>query len=195
MPIGCMPISTGSPRVALPDGVFRLKFSGPVFRAHNPEWAWAPDSGEGARRHGGRFNRPGRAALYTALTPLTAIREASPLGRPMEPLTLCEYDVACDDMLDLRDDATRVAAGVAWEGLSAPDWEMRMLRGDPVPSQDMAERLIADGVAGIIVPSFARTAGPAEANAVFWRWSDAPPYMVRVIDTQGRLPRDRASWL
>ena len=57
-----------------------MRFRGLVYRAHNPQWSWTPLSGEGARRHGGRFNRRGVPALYTSLAPLTAIREALPLG-------------------------------------------------------------------------------------------------------------------
>ncbi len=172
-----------------------MRLQAPVFRAHNPEWAWAPDSGEGARLHGGRFNAKGRPALYTALSVLGAIREASPFGRPMEPLTLCEYGIDCADMLDLRDAAVCEEAGVRWEELAVPDWELRMLRGEPVPSQQMAERLIAKGVAGIVVPSFARGGAEAgDANAVFWDWGAEGRHRVRVIDTHGRLPHDRSSW-
>ena len=63
-----------------------MRFRGLVYRAHNPQWSWTPLSGEGARRHGGRFNRRGVSALYTSLSLLTAIREAQWLGRPMQPL-------------------------------------------------------------------------------------------------------------
>ena len=38
-----------------------------VVRAAKPEWAYAPSSGEGAARHGGRFNPKGVEALYTSL--------------------------------------------------------------------------------------------------------------------------------
>ena len=44
------------------------------------------------------------------------------------------------------------------------------------------------------VRSFARGAVPADFNLVLWDWGDAPPRMVRVIDTDERLPRDRSSW-
>lgn len=30
----------------------------PMFRALTPKWAFAPESGEGAARQGGRFNAP-----------------------------------------------------------------------------------------------------------------------------------------
>jgi RES domain-containing protein len=39
-------------------------------------WAFDPLSGEGAKRHGGRFNRPNTLALYTSLDYTTAWMEA-----------------------------------------------------------------------------------------------------------------------
>jgi RES domain-containing protein len=63
------------------------RFHGVVFRAHNPRWAFAPTSGEGAARHGGRFNPPGTLALYTALSPKTAWTEAQQ-GFPFLPYRL-----------------------------------------------------------------------------------------------------------
>ena len=43
-----------------------VRFRGRVYRAHNPHWAHSPLSGEGAARHGGRYNRKGTPALYTS---------------------------------------------------------------------------------------------------------------------------------
>ena len=80
-----------------------MRFRGVVYRAHNPQWSWKPLSGEGARRHGGRFNRRGVPTLYTSLSPLTAIREAQPLGRRMQPLTLCAYEVDVEPVFDSLD--------------------------------------------------------------------------------------------
>lgn len=81
-----------------------MRFRGLVYRAHNPQWSWTPLSGEGASRHGGRFNRRGVPALYTSLSPVTAIREAQPLGRPMQPLTLCAYEVDIEPVVDTLDE-------------------------------------------------------------------------------------------
>ncbi len=71
------PTSTGSWPAATPSGggFSRGRLSG-------PQSAMVVDIVvcEGARR-GGRFNRRGMRALYTSLTPLTAIREAQPSGR------------------------------------------------------------------------------------------------------------------
>ena len=72
------------------------RFTGLVFRAHNPRWAFTPVSGEGARRYGGRFNRPGLPALYTSLSLETAWLEAQQ-GFPFkaQPMTICAYRVDC----------------------------------------------------------------------------------------------------
>ena len=54
-----------------------MRFQELVYRAHNPEWSWTPLSGEGARRHGGRFNRRGVPALYLAFAAYRHSRSAA----------------------------------------------------------------------------------------------------------------------
>ena len=164
-----------------------MRFRGPVYRAHNPQWAWTPLSGEGARRHGGRFNRRGVAALYTSLTPLTAIREAQPLGRPMQPLTLCAYEVDAEPVFDASDEERRRALGVRDSDLECPAWEAEMLLGAVPASQALADRLIAAGHVGMRVRSFARGAGADDLNLVMWRWSPDRPARVVLIDDEDRL--------
>lgn len=171
-----------------------MRFTGTVYRAHNPEWAWSPISGEGARRHGGRFNRPGVPALYTSLSPLTALLEASPLGRPMQPITLCAYKVDARPVFDSRNPTMRVAHRVDAADLACPGWNREMLEGKVPASQSLAERLRAYGFVGMLVRSFARGAGSGDDNLVFWRWGDDLPSRVRVIDDDRRLPRHPASW-
>ena len=164
-----------------------MRFQGLVYRAHNPEWPWAPLSGEGARRHGGRFNRRGTPALYTSLSPLTAIREAQPLGRPMQPLTLCAYEVDAEPVFDTQDEARRRALGVRVSDLACPTWESEMLSGELPASQALADRLIAEGYSGMRVRSFAAGTGPDDLNLVMWRWSAKRPARVVLIDDEGRL--------
>jgi RES domain-containing protein len=165
-----------------------------VHRAHNPKWAWAPDSGQGAATTGGRFNPVDMRALYTSLRFETAWLEAQQaFPFKAQPMTLCAYEVDCEDVLDLTDPATLAARGIAQADLACP-WKDLATRGLKPPSWELAECLTADGVAGIMVPSFAKGAMTADINVVFWDWGRELPHQVRVIDDENRLPQDASSW-
>ena len=164
-----------------------MRFQGHVFRAHNPQWSWTPLSGKGARRHGGRFNRRGVPALYTSLAPLTAIREAEPLGRAMQSLTLCAYEVDAVPVFDARDKGQRREMAVNDSDLSCPAWEAEMLAGAIPASQALADRLIEAGYAGMRVRSFAVGTGADDINLVLWTWNADPAVRVILIDDEGRL--------
>lgn len=171
-----------------------MRLAGLAYRAHNPRWSFAPHSGDGAARYGGRFNPVGAPALYTCRRMETAWLEAQQ-GFPFkaQPLTICAYEVDCTDIADLSDEDGRRDLGVAMADLACA-WEDLAARGVEPPSWHLARRLISDGYAGIIVPSFALGAGPIDRNIVFWRWSDELPHKVLVIDDEARLPRDERSW-
>ena len=79
-----------------------MDFRGSLFRATNPVYAREPLSGEGARLHGGRFNRRGRPALYLALDPVTVIREMA-RGGPLQPTVVVEISAEIDNLFDARD--------------------------------------------------------------------------------------------
>jgi RES domain-containing protein len=159
-----------------------------VWRAHHPGWAWAADSGQGAALHGGRFNPKGVPALYTSTGIVTAMAEAQQgFVRKAQPMTIVAYEVECADVLDLGDPATLAAEGIAPADLASA-WQLLASTGAPVPSWILARRLIARGVAGIVVPSFAPGAAPGERNVVFWRWSRSGPHRILPIDDHGRLP-------
>lgn len=165
-----------------------------AFRAHDPRWSFAPLSGDGAADHGGRFNPRGTPALYLALSQMTAIKEANQgFGRKMDPCLLCEYDVDCEDVLDLRDPAVRDALDVSEADLGC-GWLSLASSGQSPPTWTLSRRLIDKGRAGVIVPSFAPGAVEADVNLVLWRWSDRRPHRCSVHDPAGRLPRDQTSW-
>ena len=166
-----------------------MRFRGTVYRAHNPEWAWTPLSGEGTRRYGGRFNRRGQPTLYFSVSLITAIREATPLGRPMQPLTLCAYEVDAEPVFDAADPARLREHQVLEADLACSTWEADMLERGIAASQRLAERLVAAGYVGMLVRSFAIGAGKEDLNLVMWRWGDAYPASVTVIDEEGRLKR------
>jgi RES domain-containing protein len=136
----------------------------------------------------------GVEALYTSRRLQTAWLEAQQ-GFPYkaQPMTLCGYDVDCEDILDLTDDGVRAAHQVTLDDLGCA-WKDLTTRKIEPPSWAMMRRLEAGGVAGIIVPSFALGATALDVNVIFWTWDVAPPHRVQVIDDAGRLPRDMSSW-
>lgn len=170
------------------------RFDGLVYRAHHPAWAYDPESGDGAKAHGGRFNRIGTACFYSALRLKTAWLEAQQgFAFKAQPLTICSYRAEVADILDLTDPAGRDAAQTTLSHLGCA-WER--LAGDrqPVPTWELADRLRAIGCAGVIVPSFASRATPEDRNLVLWSWGRNPPHRLQVIDDEHRLPRDQSSW-
>jgi RES domain-containing protein len=143
---------------------------------------------------GGRFNPVGIPALYTSRTFQTAWLEAQQgLPYKAQPMTLCGYDVDCENILDLTDDGVRSANGLTTGDLDCA-WKDLSTRKIEPPSWAMMKRLTAGGVAGIVVQSFAIGATAADVNVVFWKWSDGLPHQVKVIDDAERLPKNVSSW-
>jgi len=171
-----------------------LRFVGTAYRAHNPRWSFRPLSGDGAAIHGGRFNPVGIPALYLALDPMTAIKEANQgLARKFEPCVLCTYEVDSDDVIDLGSEAGRRAQGVD-EGQLSAGWYAYIAAGTQPPQWKLASDLLARGAAGAIVPSYAPGATASERNLVLWRWGPKRPYKIEVFDPSGRLPKNQLSW-
>jgi RES domain-containing protein len=168
------------------------RFTGIVYRAHHPMWAYNPLSGDGAKKHGGRFNRPGCPALYTSLDPTTAWMEAQQ-GFPFkpQPMTLVAYEVGCVDIADLCDENVRQGIGCPVHELGCAWEEMATQRLEP-PTWLLADRLQSHGVSGILVRSFASGCTEKNQNLVLWNWIE--PNAVRIIDDFGRLPKTTGSW-
>ena len=171
-----------------------MRFRGTCYRAHDPKWSFKRVSGEGAAIHGGRFNPKGMEALYLGLTIGCAIKEANQgFAFKINPCVLCCYEVDCDDIADLRTHAGRTRHGVTLADMSCP-WAGDLADGRDPPSWAIARRLIAEGGAGVLVPSFALGANPEDQNLVLWDWSGDLPHQVRVFDPSGRLPKNQLSW-
>jgi RES domain-containing protein len=171
-----------------------VRFAGVVYRAHNPRWAFDPLSGEGAARHGGRFNRPGLPTLYLSTSIETAIREAAQglIGK-IEPLTIVSYEADVEHVVDLTTDESRKVADVSMEVLGCA-WKLEAANRRPVATWRLVDRLIATGVSGILVPSFARGATASDVNLVLWQWGPEPPFRLAIHDPEGRLPTNMSSW-
>lgn len=171
-----------------------MRFTGECFRAHDPRWAWSPLSGAGAALRGRRFNWPGLETLYLSLGFSTVFREVSGgFAHRLTPYVLCSYDVDCDDIADLATDSARAALGVELTDLACA-WGDALIAGREPASWGVVRRLIADGHAGMLVPSFANGATAEDRNLVLWRWGPDLPHRVMVYDPTGRLPKNRLSW-
>jgi RES domain-containing protein len=171
-----------------------LRFQGVCYRAHEPQWASKPLSGKGASIYGGRFNRKGTEAFYLALSiPCMYAETSHGFAHHFPPLLTCSYDVDVDDIIDLRTDDSRNDADVVLADLAC-GWELDLTYGREPASWRVADRLMGDGAAGILVPSFATRAAPDMQNLVLWKWGSELPYRVEVFDPNERLPRNRKSW-
>ncbi|NOT68528.1 MAG: RES domain-containing protein [Methylophilaceae bacterium] len=165
-----------------------------AYRAHHPMWSFDPLSGEGAKKHGGRFNRPGCAALYLSLDPTTAWMEAQQ-GFPFkpQPMTLVAYEIDCTKIADLNDEALLKRLGFSSQDLACA-WEAMAAKKQEPATWQLVNQLRSLDVAGILVRSFASACNANNQNLVLWDWSDSAPNAVRLIDDFDRLPRTMASW-
>ena len=171
-----------------------MRFVGRCYRGHDPTWSFSPLSGEGAAKTGGRFNRKGRPTLYLSLDVMTSVGECTQgLTQRQLPLTMCEYDVDCEPVADLRDSAGHDRHGITLAELGCA-WLRHLRDGEDAPSWLVAERLEADGFVGMLAPSFVPHATAANCNLILWRWGPDLPTRVVVFDPTGRLPRDQLSW-
>jgi len=162
-------------------------YRGPLYRALNPVYARMPLSGRGAGLYGGRFNPKGTPALYSALDPVTALREANQVGS-LQPTILVSYQADILPVFDARETEKLAAYGMTQEALADTGWRLAMLEGRRVPTQDFARDLIVEGYAGLMVRSFAKGATDADLNLVLWKWN-AEGRSLEVIDEEGRLDR------
>jgi RES domain-containing protein len=171
-----------------------VRFRGEAFRAHDPNWSWAPLSGAGAALKGRRFNWTGLETLYLSLSFKTAFSEVSAgFAHRLTPYVMCSYDVDCEDIADLRTDADRAALNVELNDLDCA-WGDALIAGREPESWAVVRRLITDGYAGALVPSFANGATADDQNLVLWRWGPDLPHKVMVYDPTGKLPKNQLSW-
>ncbi|MGE4411857.1 MAG: RES family NAD+ phosphorylase [Sphingobium sp.] len=171
-----------------------MRFQGRCYRGHDPAWSFTPLSGEGAAITGGRFNRKGEPVLYLSLDIMTAIGECTQgFSHRLQPLLMCEYEVDCEKVADLRDEAGRQSHGVLWDDLACGWLTCQRERRD-APSWLVTERLQSEGYVGLLVPSFVPGAMATNQNLILWQWGPDLPSRVVVFDPTGRLPANQLSW-
>jgi RES domain-containing protein len=162
------------------------RYEGKLYRALNPIYARDPLSGRGAELYGGRFNPKGMPALYTSLSIMTALREANQVGN-LQPTTLVSYDADIERVFDSRDDAALQAEGVDAVAIADMTWRDQMKATKEARTQAFARRLAAAGYHGLLVRSFAAGADSNDLNLVLWKWSNAAPCRLTLIDDENRL--------
>lgn len=176
----CWTISTRSTPACTPDPVL---CRGKLYRALNPIYAREPLSGRG-----GRFNPKGVPALYASLSVMTALREANHVGN-LQPTTLVSYDAEIDDVFDGRDAEALSAQDMHAAALADGTWRDQMKASGEARTQAFARRLMDQGCNGLLVRSFAPGATRQDLNLVLWKWGDAAPHRLTLIDDEDRLSR------
>lgn len=165
-----------------------MHYQGKLYRALNPVYAREPLSGRGAELYGGRFNPKGVPALYTSLTIMVALKEANQVGN-LQPTTLVSYDADIEHVFDCRDDVALRRQGMDAVALGDPTWRDQMKISGEARTQAFACQLAAAGFCGLLVKSFAPAAKNDDLNLVLWRWGNAAPSRLILIDDEDRLSR------
>lgn len=162
-------------------------YRGPLYRALNPVYARKRLHERGAELYGGRLNPKGTPALYCALDPVTALREANHVGS-LQSTILVSFRADIAPVFDTREARQLSACGMTNEMLADPGWRLAMLEGQRVPTQDFARDVIAWGYSGILVRSFAKGAVDVDYTLVLWNWS-SEGCLLELLDAEGRLAR------
>ena len=97
------------------------------------------------------------------------------------------YEFNQNSVFDARDEAALAREGMDAASLADMTWRDQMRTSGEARTQSFARRLIAAGCNGLMVRSFAAGSGAADVNLVLWRWGDAAPARLVLIDDEGRL--------
>lgn len=161
-----------------------------LWRAFVPQWAFAPLSGEGAARFGGRWNPVGAPTIYAARELSTAWAEYNQ-GFVQHPALIVQLDLKDAALADLTDPT--VLSGLAVDDdIHLCEWRMRLDQGKVPQTHQLRQRLLADNFDGVIYPSFMSPGGTCVA---LWRWNEKDAPRLDVVDPDGRLPKTPASWV
>ena len=82
-----------------------------------------------------------------------------------------------------------VREGMDAAALADATWRDQMKASGEARTQAFARRLIAAGYHGLLVRSFAPGATGDDLNLVLWKWGDAAPCRLTLIDDENRLSR------
>lgn len=161
-----------------------------LWRAFVPKWAFAPLSGEGASRFGGRWNPVGAPTIYAARELSTAWAEYNQ-GFVQHPALIAQLELRNAALADLTDDDVLADFGCPAD-IHQCEWRMHLDAGEVPETHRLRLALIDLGYDGLIYPSFMSPGGSCVA---LWRWNTPGAPLLDVVDPDGRLPKTPASWL
>ncbi len=141
-------------------------------------------SGEGSRRHGGRWNPRGEvAAVYASLDLETAMAETLAYvryhGLPERaalPRIFWAIEVCLSEVLDLESPQVQWHLGISTDELRAEDWRQTTSTPDGSLTQALGRAAFMSGIEALRAPSAARREGinlvvfPANLGPRSWLW-------------------------
>jgi RES domain-containing protein len=148
-------------------------WSGTLFRFHTVDFPTVKDvlSGDGARKHGGRWNPPGFSTVYGSTTDTTALEECQASDRyygvvTKSPRLLVAIEADVNRMLDLTNPDLRRELDVTLMELAAEDWRKLLAVGKESFTQALGRAVAATGGSGLLARSAAVRRG---VNVVIFR--------------------------
>lgn len=160
-----------------------------AYRVHDPKWAFAPTSGAGAGKHGGRANRPGVNAIYLSLELETALAEYRQTDALLEPALMVSYEISVKPVVDFRG-----GFATGWDALWQDfycDWRRMVFNeGIEPPPWVIGDLVLAAGAKGIAFRSIL-TGG---TNLVLYTDMLADEDKLMAHDPRHALPRNQDSW-
>ena len=137
-------------------------WTGTLFRFHTVDFPTAKDvlSGDGACKHGGRWNPPGHATVYGSTTDTTALEECKANDRyygviTRSPRLLVAIEAQLTRVMDLTNPDIRRALDLTLKELAAEDWRKLMAAGKGSLTQVLGRAVAEVGGSGLL----ARSAG------------------------------------
>jgi RES domain-containing protein len=160
-----------------------------AYRVHDPKWAFAPTSGAGARKHGGRANRPGVNALYLSLELETALAEYRQTDALLEPALMVSYRLRVGQLVDFRNGFAD-GWGALWQDFYC-DWRRMVFNENcEPPSWVIGDQVLAAGAKGILF----RSALTGDTNLVLFNDALSCEDELTAHDPRHALPRNQDSW-
>lgn len=139
-------------------------FAGIVYRSSTPKYATETDllTGEGSKRHGGRWNPVGIPMVYASLSPGTAMEETLAHYRyygielhNSMPRTFVAINSNLQTVLDLRLGNVRQRLRISLDRILTLDWRKEVHSGIEPITQAIGRAAFEVGMEGLIVPSAA----------------------------------------